>query len=125
MFRSLVVSLSFILVSGSLADTAHARPEKIEPGVPYYSDDFVTDGLVHDIAQEKNYEEVYQFYTYYEVIYDEKQRVVVFTEYKRGDVLRRDEYAYDAAGNLATRTTKRPGQEPEVIRPGGDAQPRK
>ncbi len=117
MFRSCVVSLILLLVNASFTSVTHARPEKIQPGVSYYSDDSVANGLVHDIAQEKNYEEVYQFYTYYEAIYDEKQRVVVFIEYKRGDVLRRDEYVYDDAGALMTRTSKRPGKEPEVTRP--------
>ncbi len=114
-FRVLVSIL--LLASGGLASMADARPEKMRPGVSYYSDDFVTNDLVHDIAQEKNYEEVYQLYTFYEVVYDEKERVVVFVEFKRGEMLRREEYVYDAAGALVSRTSHRPGKKPEVSRP--------
>jgi hypothetical protein len=37
--------------------------------------------MVRDIVAEKNYEEIYQFYTYYEVSYDVKARVKIFKEY--------------------------------------------
>ncbi len=98
----------------TLGEVAQARPEKIRPGESYYSDDYVEHGLVRDLAAEKNYEEVYQFYTYYEVIYDAAERVVVFVEYRRGEVLRREEYNYGADGALSTRTVKRAGEPPEI-----------
>jgi hypothetical protein len=36
----------------------------------------VTQGLVRDIGAERNYEEVYQRYRYYEAVYGESERVV-------------------------------------------------
>jgi len=79
---------------------AGARPEKIRAGESYYSDEVVEVEGVRDLGEDMNYEEVYQFYRYYEAIYDEAGRVVVFIEYVRGDVHRRDEYEYGPDGKL-------------------------
>jgi hypothetical protein len=91
------------------AGPANARPARIKPGISYYSDDFVVADLVRDLADEKNYEEIYQFYSYYEAIYDAQERVVTFKEYKRGELIRTDEYRYRPSGNLLERRTLRPG----------------
>ena len=74
---------------------AYSRPENIRADMPYYSDDYFEKGVVRDIESEKNYEEIYQFYTYYEVIYDSLERVKIFREYKRGDVIHEEHYQYD------------------------------
>lgn len=83
-----------LLLMGS-ASLAYSRPETIRADVPYYSDDFFQQGVVRDIESEKNYEEIYQFYTYYEVIYDSSNRVKIFREYKRGDLIHEERYQYD------------------------------
>lgn len=83
-----------LLLMGS-ASLAYSRPEVIRADVPYYSDDYVQQDVVRDIESEKNYEEVYQFYTYYEVIYDSSERVKVFREYKRGNLIHEERYQYD------------------------------
>jgi len=83
-----------LLLMGS-ASLVHSRPEVIRADVSYYSDDYVQQGLVRDIKSEKNYEEIYQFYTYYEVIYDESKRVKIFREYKKGDVIHEEHYQYE------------------------------
>jgi len=111
-FAFLLLLNSFGLLLG--AAPADARPEKIKPGMSYYSDDFVVAGLVHDLAAEKNYEEVYQFYSYYEVIYDAQERVTIFKEYKRGELIRTEEYRYQPSGDLLERRTLRPGKPVEV-----------
>ena len=105
------------------ARTADARPETIKPGISYYSDDFEAVGLVRDLAAEKNYEEVYQFYSYYEAIYDAQERVVVFKEYKRGELIRTEEYSYRSSGDLLERRMLRPGMPAEITpgtAPAGD-----
>ena len=96
------------------AGSADARPERIEAKISYYSNDFVVMGLVHDLATEKNYEEVYQFYAYYEAIYDAQERVVVFKEYKRGKLIRTEEYRYRESGSLMERRILRPGKPVEI-----------
>ena len=96
------------------AGPAGARPERIKPGISDYSDDFVVADLVCDLADEKNYEEVYQFYSYYEAVYDTQKRVVLFKEYKRGELIRTDEYRYRSSGSLLERRTLRPGMPVEI-----------
>jgi hypothetical protein len=112
-----VTTLLTSLVLLGLAVEAVARPETIRPGHSYYSDAYVTRGLVRDIVGEKNLEEVYQFYSYYEVVYDESERVVRFTEYERGEVLAMERYRYGADGRLVERVVERPGAPPEVTTP--------
>ena len=83
-----------LLLMGS-ASLAYSRPEVIRADVPYYSDDYIQQGVVRDIESEKNYEEIYQFYTYYEVIYDSSERVKVFREYKKGNIIHEERYQYN------------------------------
>ena len=94
-----------------------SQPENIQPGHSYYSDELAkptNQGLVRALGQEKNYEEIYQFYTYYEFVYDEGERVVLFREYKRGEAIRTERYSYDDSGSLTTRVVSQPGMEDEV-----------
>jgi len=111
---ALRLTIGLAVISLLAALPASARPERIRPGESYYSDDFVEVGLVRDIGEEKNYEEVYQFYTYYEVIYDASERVVTFIEYKRGEIDRSEQYRYSADGSLKQREVQRPGKPAEV-----------
>ncbi len=93
-----------------------SRPEIIREGLSYYSDEYIQTGVIRDIGAEKNIEEVYQFYTYYEAVYDTKQRVINFREYKQGNVIYEEQYVYDDEGPVpARKTVLIPGQEPEVI----------
>jgi hypothetical protein len=89
------VLATLLLLAGSVwlmrAGPADARPERIKPEVSYYSDDFVSVGLVCDLAAEKNYEEVYQLHSYFEAIYDAQERVKTFNEYKRGERIRTED----------------------------------
>jgi hypothetical protein len=112
--RLVRVALTSLPALALLATTADARPEKIRPGMPYYSDDYVEAKGVRDIGAEKNYEEVYQNYTYYEAIYDDGERVVTFIEYEKGEETHREEYAYGPDGALLTRSVKLPGAAPKV-----------
>jgi len=97
-----------------LPPAALAGPENVRSGHIYYSDDFVIEGLVRDIAAEKNYEEVYQFFRYYEAIYDEAKRIVTFREYVRGELIVTEEYRYTSEGALRERIVKRAGKPDEV-----------
>jgi hypothetical protein len=110
-----------LLISCSLGMSvsleASSQPEKIRAGQSYYSDALgepTNQGMVRAPGQDKNYEEVYQFYTYYEFVYDEEERVVLFREYKRGEVIRAEKYSYGDAGALKERVVSQPGKEDEV-----------
>jgi hypothetical protein len=83
-----------------LSSAVFARPEIIKEDIVYYSDDFFQTGMVRDIVAEKNYEEIYQFYTYYEVSYDVKARVKIFKEYKQSEVIFEEHYQYAIDGTV-------------------------
>ncbi len=89
----------FILMAA--AGLSEARPERIKPGLSYYSEDYRTAGNVSDIAEEKNYEEVFKNYEYYEAVYDDKKRVKIFRAYKRGEVILTERYFYRPDGRLS------------------------
>jgi hypothetical protein len=110
--------LCFSLLPALLPSAAGARPEQARPGEIYYSDDYVEQGGVRDLSGEKNYEEVYQFYRYYEAIYDEAGRVKSFKEFVRGELVRSESYRYDTEGELIEKRVSRPGAGDEVTRPG-------
>ena len=89
----------FIILTA--ADFSEARPEKIKPGLSYFSEDYITKNNVSDISDEKNYEEVFKNYEYYEAVYDELKRVKIFRAYKRGEVILKEKYFYAPNGKLA------------------------
>ena len=112
-FRS-AVSLIFCLLLA--APAAQSRPEVIRPGMKYYSNEYFAEGLVKDLESEKNYEEIYQHYTYYEAVYDSQGRVTVFKEYKQGAVILEERYRYDSDSEGVERTVLVPGKPPQVTR---------
>lgn len=97
--------------------SAEERPGSIRPGHSYYSDEYVERGLVRDILTERNYEEVYQRYTYYEAVYDEAGRVATFREYRRGETIRLERYRYGPNGTLLDRIVEIPGNPADATRP--------
>ena len=116
-FSSLSAALAagLVLIPCALVSPASARPESIRAGVSYYSDELVESGPVRDIGTERNYEEVFKLYTYYEVLYDESQRVIRCFEYKRGDVIRTDHYRYAKDGSLSEHVIEVPGEPAKTI----------
>lgn len=105
-----VLVAGLVLTLCALAASASARPEKIRAGVSYYSDELIKTGPVRDIGTERNYEEVFQRYRYYEVLYDESKRVVRCLEYERGELIREDTYRYAEDGSLLEHVTDPPGK---------------
>lgn len=106
---------ALILAPHGIPRPAEARPETIRAGVSYYSDELLEGGSVRDIGTARNYEEVFKLYTYYEVLYDENERVTTCLEYKRGDVIRKDIYRYAKDGSLLEHAIEIPGKPTERI----------
>jgi hypothetical protein len=75
-----------------------ARPERVRPGIAYYSDEIVVREGVADLGPERNYEEVYRYYEYYEARYDAAGRVVLCIAYRQGRELWREAYTYGPDG---------------------------
>ena len=83
-----------------MAQSASARPEVVIPGTVYYSDEIEEINGVNDIVGEKNFEEVYINYTYFEAVYDKKERVSIIREFERGELIRTETYKYGSDGRL-------------------------
>ncbi len=109
------VVVGFVAALCALPALGWARPETIRAGVSYYSDELVESGPVRDIGAERNYEEVFKLYTYYEVLYDQSERVISCFEYKRGELIRTDTYRYSSDGSLLEHLIAVPG---EPAKPG-------
>jgi len=109
------VFFGLVLTPCALPSQAAARPEKIRAGVSYYSDELIESGPVRDIGAERNYEEVFKLYHYYEVVYDDLERVIRCLEYKRGAVIRTDSYRYAADGSLLEHITVPPRETPKPV----------
>ena len=108
-FHCAVLFIACLLL---VAQPVQSRPEVIRAGIKYYSDEYFEDGLVRDIDGEKNYEEIWQHYTYYEVIYDAQGRVTVFKEYKQGTVIYEAHYRYGLTPQDVELTVVTPGKTP-------------
>jgi len=109
----MALAAGLALIPCGLPTPASARPETIRAGVSYYSDELIEAGPVRDIGVERNYEEVFKLYHYYEVVYDENARVVRCLEYKRGEIIREDTYRYAPDGSLLDQLTEPPSQSPK------------
>jgi mono/diheme cytochrome c family protein len=90
-------------------------PVTVKPDVAFYSDDCGSRGRVRGLLEEKNYEEVYQSYSYFEAWYDRAQRVVEFKEYRRGDVILSESYSYDESGRLSAVLISKRGEKDRRI----------
>jgi hypothetical protein len=99
---------------GPGAEGPPAPSLRYQPGIAYYSDEYVLDGEVYQLGEEKNLEEVYQYYTYYEAIHDDVGRVATFKRYLRGDLDWTERYTYDRKGRMVRKEHLRPGHPPEV-----------
>jgi len=109
----LILSAIFIL---AMASIAQAKPEKITPGLSYFAEDYVTAGNVSEITVEKNFEEVFKNYEYFESVYNDNKKVKIFRAYKRGDVILTEYYSYGADVKLKEKKIEREGKEAEVIK---------
>ncbi len=76
------------------------KPYKIKAGVAYYSDEYTVTNGVSELGEEKNFEEVYQYYNYYEAVFDSQEHIVLFKAYLRGTVDFSEIYFYDNEGKL-------------------------
>ena len=104
--KKLALSLAVMLAAPTALCAGQFEPYKIKPGISYYSDDYTTNGGVSELGEEKNYEEVYQNYNYYEAIFDSQERVVIFNAYERGVIEFSESYHYDNQGRLVKKVVK-------------------
>lgn len=109
---SLLLSALIIL---SMASISQAKPEAIKPGLSYFAEDYETKNNISEITVEKNFEEVFKNYEYFESVYDDQKRVKIFRAYKRGDVILTEHYSYDSGGKLKEKKIEREGKPTETV----------
>ena len=91
----LILSLTVFFLAASVASgQGRFQPYEIKAGISYYSDEYTAHDGVSVLGEEKNLEEVYQNYNYYEAVFDSQERIVVFKAYERGTLEFSEEYYY-------------------------------
>ena len=110
--------LMVVSVIAFSTDMSHARPERIKAGISYYSEDYTTKDGISDIGDEKNYEEVFKNYEYYEAVYDEHKRITRFRAYKRGDIVLIENYSYNDDGKISLKQVTDAGGKTTTIKYG-------
>jgi len=106
--RTLALSLLVILASPAGLFAGEFEPYKITAGVSYYSDEYTTNNGLSELGEERNYEEVYQHYNYYEAVFDSHKRIVVFRAYEKGVIEFSETYHYDDDGRLLKKIVEYP-----------------
>ena len=109
---SLLLSAILIL---AIVSISQAKPEKIKPGLSYFAEDYLTAGNISEITIEKNFEEVFKNYEYYESVYDDEKRAKIFRGYKRGDVILTEHYSYGTDGKLKEKKIEKDGKPAETV----------
>lgn len=98
--------MAIILASPAVLCAGEFKPYEIKAGIPYYSDEYTTNNGLSELGEEKNYEEVYQNYNYYEAIFDSQGHIVIFNAYERGVIEFSETYYYDRGGRLVKKEVK-------------------
>jgi len=104
--KNIFLFFAILLVSPAVFCAGQFQPYEIKAGISYYSDEYTTHNDISQLGEEKNIEEVYQNYNYYEAIFDTQERIVKFNAYKQGVVEFTETYSYDAGGNLVKKVVK-------------------
>lgn len=113
--KAVLIILLLILAASNVIAEGKFRPYEIKPGVSYYSDEYSTENGIVQLGEEKNFEEVYQFYNYYEAVFDADERIVTFKAYKRGALEFSETYSYDADGSPDKKIVKGEGGVETVV----------
>jgi len=106
-----IALFGMLLVSADLV----AKPPNIKPGLSYYSEDYDVSGNQYVLAEERNLEEVFKNYRYYEAVYDEQERIKIFKAYKRGEIEFTEAYFYDKSGRLVRKLVTDADNKEEVV----------
>lgn len=112
--KVMTLLLPAVLILG-MASVSEARPENIKPGLSYFAEDYETKNNISEITVEKNFEEVFKNYEYFESVYDDNKRVKIFRAYKRGDVVLTEHYTYGPEGKLKEKKIEKEGKSTETI----------
>ncbi|MBF0237622.1 MAG: hypothetical protein HQM12_07950 [SAR324 cluster bacterium] len=112
-FRSLNIGFITGIFLVTVSGTTWGIPSQITPGYSYFSNEYHENGGCYDLGEEKNLEEVYKNFNYYEAMYNALQQVVLFKAYKQEKLEWKMTCDY-RDGHLSRTVTERPGQPAEI-----------
>jgi hypothetical protein len=112
---SIAITLIMILASPTVLYAGKFQPYEIKAGVSYYSDEYTTHDDISELGEERNFEEVYQNYNYYEAIFDSQERIVIFNAYEKGTIVFSESYSYDSDGHPIRKVVKNPDGSTSVL----------
>lgn len=113
--KKLVLSVVITVLSSAVLFAGQFEPYEIKADIPYYSDEYTSNNGLSELGEEKNYEEVYQYYNYYEAIFDANKRMVIFNAYERGDIDFSETYYYDGDGRPVKKVVKKSDGSESVV----------
>ncbi len=111
----IIMALVILLSSPAVFSADQFQPYEIKAGMSYYSDEYTTHNDISALGEEKNIEEVYQNYNYYEAIFDDQERIVIFNAYEKGLIEFSETYSYDGDGRLVKKVVNNPDGSESVI----------
>lgn len=104
--QKIILLIAIILASPVVFCADEFKPYEIKAGISYYSNEYSTNNGLSELGEEKNLEEVYQNYNYYEAIFDEQGNIVTFKAYKQGVIEFSETYSYDNNGRPIKKVIK-------------------
>jgi hypothetical protein len=104
--QKFILSICMMLATPGVLWAGEFEPYEIKAGMSYYSDEYSSSDGLSELGEEKNFEEVYQYYNYYEAVFDSQERIVVFKAYKQGIVEFLETYYYGEDGGLIKKEVK-------------------
>ena len=113
--RKLALILALVLASPAVIFAGEFEPYEITAGISYYSNEYSTNNGISELGEEKNYEEVYQNYNYYEGVFDSQERIVVFKAYKQGVIEFSETYFYGDDGEPEKKVIEKPDGSTSVV----------
>ncbi|MCP4001888.1 MAG: hypothetical protein GY727_13350 [Gammaproteobacteria bacterium] len=105
--QKLIRSICFILASPAVLYAGEFEPYLIEAGMSYYSDEYSISNDIAELGEEKNFEEVYQNYNYYEAVFNSQEQIVIFKAFTQGVVEFSETYFYDEDGKQVKKEIKK------------------
>ncbi len=97
------LSAVLFLLSAVAYSEGEFKPYKIRPGISFYSNEHSVQNGISQLGEEKNFEEVYQNYNYYEAVFDAQERMVIFKAYKQGSIVFSENYVYEGEDKAPAR----------------------
>ena len=104
--QKFILSICMMLATPGVLCAGEFEPYEIKAGMSHYSDEYSSSNGLSELGEEKNFEEVYQYYNYYEAVFDSQERIVIFKAYKQGVVEFSETYSYDTDGSLIEKEIK-------------------